>query len=362
MKKLPLHDLHESWGAQFFTQAGWQIPRHYGDAEKELQAATQQAALLDRSYLGKLLVRGSDAVEFIDRISSNDMNQLLASAVCDTVFNTPDGHIVDYCRVLKLDDGLLLISSYLDSRHLNDWLSRFIATQDVLLEDVSDEFNWFTLIGPRSRSLLQGLSDEPITDDDEIIWPTCAAETFPAIKNDHFIIPAYNLCLPADASAQMASQLADRLYVAGGRFMGDQAFQIIRVESGMPDWGSELTSDYNAHEARLLDAVSFTKSSYTGQEVIAWLDTYDNVQKYLMIVDIHGRPDRKPPLNILFFDEPIGTLTSYAYDPLNNRHVGLGYVKKVYTVKGLNLNIEIASGKRRIPGALRVPPNIKDAD
>ncbi len=360
MKKLPLHDLHESWGVQFFEQAGWLIPLHYGGAEKELQAALGHAALLDRSYLGKLLLRGADAVEFVDRISSNDMNELLATTVCDTIFNTPDGHIMDYCRVLKLDDGLLLISSYLDSNHLNDWLNRFVATQDVIIEDVSETFNWFTLMGPHSRSLLQGISEEPITDEDDIIWLNCAGESFPAIKNDHFILPAYNLCFSAKESEKILTGLVDRMYVAGGRFMGDQAFQIIRVESGMPDWGAELTKKYNAHEARLLKAVSFTKGNYTGQEVIAWLDTYDNVQKYLMIVDMDARPDKEPPMNIFFYDEPIGTLTSYAYDPLKKRHVGLGYVKKAFTVEGLNLNVEIDSGKRRIPGALRVPPQIND--
>ena len=357
MKKLPFHDLYESWGAQFIELNGWLIPYHFGDISDEVQAALNRVVLLDRSYLGKLKLTGDDALELLDRITSNDMKGLLASTYCDTIFNTPDGRLVDYCRVINLNPGLLIISSYMDSQHLLEWLERFIVTEDVQVEEAGDRFNWFTLLGPDSLALIHTLADEPVQTDDDVIWLTCAGESFPAIRNDHFLIPAYNLCFPTGDSSELIATLVDLLESHNGMMIGDGAFQIIRVESGMPDWGTEIKPDYNAHEARLLHAVSFTKDNYTGQEVIARLDTYDNVQKYLMIVDIDGKLDHQPPLQIFYDNEEIGTLTSYAFDPLNNRHVGLGYVKKAYTLEGLNLTVEVHSGPRRFAARLRVPPH-----
>ncbi len=356
MKMMPFHELYESWGATFAEQNGWLIPDRFGDISEEVQTALSHVALLDRSYLGKLKITGSDALEFLDRISSNDMKELLASTYCDTIFNTPDGRLVDYCRVINLNPDLLLISSYMDSSHLFEWLERFIITEDVQLEEANDHFNWFTLLGPQSLTLIRALTEDPVNEEDDVIWLKCAGQDFPAIRNDHFLIPAYNLCFPVLESTELVSTLVDLLGNYNGMMIGDSAFQIIRVESGMPDWGTEIKPDYNAHEARLLHAVSFTKGNYTGQEVIARLDTYDNVQKYLMIVDINGKLDRQPPLQIFYDHELIGTLTSYAYDPLQNRHVGLGYVKKPYTIEGLNLKVEVHSGPRRFPAQLRIPP------
>ena len=83
-----------------------------------------------------------------------------------------------------------------------------------------------------------------------------------------------------------ALELLDQLNLLDGKLIGDKAFQITRVESGMPDWSTEITQDYNPLEARLIHAISFTKGCYTGQEVIARLDTYDKVQKYLMIIEL----------------------------------------------------------------------------
>jgi folate-binding protein YgfZ len=149
--------------------------------------------------------------------------------------------------------------------------------------------------------------------------------------------------------------LKDGLATHNGRIIGDTAFQIIRVESGMPDWGTEITQDYNPHEARLTNAISFTKGCYTGQEVIARLDTYEKVQKHLMIIELNEQINGQPPLDLFIEEENIGQMTSYVYDPVYKRNVGLGYVKKMYSSED-NIYVEIMHENTRIPGRLKLPP------
>jgi folate-binding protein YgfZ len=178
---------------------------------------------------------------------------------------------------------------------------------------------------------------------------------FPALENTNFKIPAYNFCIEKKTGPTIASKLSEQLKSLKGNLIGDNAFQIIRVESGMPDYGTEITQDYNPYEARLTYAISFTKGCYTGQEVIARLDTYDKVQKYLMIIELNNKISTPPPLEIFIEDESVGHLTSCTYNPITKKSVGLGFVKKMYTIDN-DIYIEIQTEKKRIPAKLKLPP------
>lgn len=356
MKKLILHDFHQRQGARFKTVNNWMIPAAYANLTVELEAPKTKLALLDRSYLGKVILRGNDALDLLNRISTNDMTGLIVGMVCDTVFTTPKGRIVDYCRVLHMEEGLLVVSSYMDSAHLINWINRFIILEDVEVEDATGRFLWLTLVGPDSLPFVRSISHKRVVQDDEQIWVEYEGTLFPALLNENFLVNAYNFCLPAQEGETLFGWLFQQLLASGGTLIGDEAFQVIRIESGMPDWGTELNENYNPHEARLLNAVSFTKESYTGQEVIARLDTYDKVQKYLMIIEMDDKIDGGLPLDIYLDNDKIGTLTSYADDPLRKRHIGLAYINKQYAVEDFNLQVEVQTARKRIPSVLRKPP------
>ena len=355
MKKLKLHSLHQKLGFTFKDVRDWSIPA-VNNFKKELQAVRNKVALLDRSYLGKILVKGKDGLDLMDRISTNDMKELILGTACDTVFCTPKGRIVDFVKVLHYDNHLLLISSYMNSTHLLEWINRFIILEDVQLEDSSEQFGWFTLIGSEARRFVQKTSGQTIMKEDEIIWLNHDGTTFPALLNTNFNLPAYNFCLPLDEVTAVFEWLVSEIKAFGGTLIGDDAFQILRIESAMPDWGTELTEEYNPHEARLIDAVSFTKGCYTGQEIIARLDTYDKVQKYLMIVELSQRLYAEPPLDIFYDNERIGSLTSYTFNPVSEKCIGLAYIKKNLAVADFDIQIEVKTEAHSITGRLKLPP------
>ena len=355
-KKLILHDFHSSCRAQFINTKNWQIPSNYGDVNSELHFVRDTVGILDRSYLGKISLSGDDTIDFINRISTNDMTKLIMSTVCDTVFITPKGRIVDFCRVIKQEPEYIVISSYVDCTYLMDWINRFLVLETIEIKDVSNKYIWLTLMGPRSRVFLGSLTGQPVIPEDELVWINKFGILFPAFANNNFYVPAYNICLSADRCLEVIEQLRKKLVEFDGGMIGNTAFQITRIKSGMPDWGTELSEDYNPHEARLLKAVSFTKGCYTGQEVIARLDTYDKVQKYLMIIEMQEEVGMSTPFDVYLDDEKIGILTSYAFDPLEKRSIGLGYIKKIYAHDDYNLQVEVDIGDRRIESILRLPP------
>ena len=355
MKQLFLHEIHEEAGADFVTVQDRFIPADYGNVEYELESVNRRVGLLDRSYIGKIFVKGPDALDLLDRISTNDLHYLSVGTMADTVFITPKGRLIDYCRVINASDGLILIGSFFKSDHLIDWINRFIILEDVEVSDASDSYIWMTLLGPYARRFILHFAEKDITSSEDSVWLTIAGENVPALRNSNFNVPAYNLCFDKSKAFEIADELNKTLSYFNGRWIGNTAFQIVRVESGMPDGGTEIIQDYNPHEARLTEAVSFTKGCYTGLEVIARLDTYDKVQKYLMIIELSEKITHQPPLDLIIEDETIGQMTSYVYDPVFKRSVGLGYVKKMYAVEE-DIYVEVEIGEIRIPAKLKLPP------
>ena len=94
MEKLYLHDLHEEAGANFTLVNGCSIPSDYGNVGNELIAINDSVALLDRSYLGKLAISGSDALDLLNRITTNDLQYLALNTMADTVFELLMGNDV----------------------------------------------------------------------------------------------------------------------------------------------------------------------------------------------------------------------------------------------------------------------------
>ena len=355
MNELFLQQLHKQAGANFIPVREWNIPSDYGDLARELKAINQQVALLDRSYLGKITLNGADTLDLLNRVSTNDLLSLAVDTVADTVFATPKGRLIDYCRVVVNRDDSILISSFFKATHLIDWINRFIILEDVSVQDVSSSYAWLTVVGPHARQFIGRISEKSFSEKAMAVWLKMGNTIFPALKNSNFIFPAYNLCFPNSEAAQIMPVLLAELKNFKGQLIGDTAFQILRVESGMPDGVTELTQDYNPHEARLIGAISFTKGCYTGQEVIARLDTYDKVQKYLMILEFGEHISLKPPAEIYIDDENIGHLTSCVYNPVTRKSLGLGYLKKMYTTEN-DLYMEVLDGDIRIPARSRIPP------
>lgn len=355
MNELYLHQVHKQAGANFIEIRDWLIPSDYGDLAGELEAVNQKVALLDRSYLGKTGLTGPDTLDLLNRISTNDLLSLAVDAVADTVFVTPKGRLVDYCRLLMTREEAILISSFFKPDHLIEWINRFIILEDVSVRDVSKDYAWLTLVGLHARQFLGQILHKSVPENEEAIWVKAGGDIFPALKNNNFKYPAYNFCFPNTRSQEIMPLLLNQLEQFQGRLIGDTAFQILRVESGMPDGITEITQDYNPHEARLVHALSFTKGCYTGQEVIARLDTYDKVQKYLMILEFAENVRLQPPLEIFIEEEAIGHLTSFVYNPVTEKSLGLGYLKKMYTTES-DIYMEVQHEDARIPARSRIPP------
>ena len=148
-------------------------------------------------------------------------------------------------------------------------------------------------------------------------------------RSDFLGTSSFDIAVDAEHKERLKTILTDR----GAVPVGVDAVEAVRIERGIPAFGKDLTEDYNPHEANLVHHVSFSKGCYIGQEVIARLQTYKKVSKYL--VGLRWEGEGPAPGSFLAHDgRRMGIVTSAARLPHTGGNVGLGYVRKAFVEDG----------------------------
>ncbi len=152
-------------------------------------------------------------------------------------------------------------------------------------------------------------------------------------------------------SNQDAPAVWNHLVEAGVTPMGTEAYDIVRVENAVPAYGNEMGEPYNPLEAGLIGSIDFAKGCYIGQEVIARLDTYQKVQKYLVTLRFSTESTPAAGSGLVGDGRVIGRVTSLGSIPNGGDTIGLGYVRKAFASEGARLELETpAEGWAEITG------------
>jgi folate-binding protein YgfZ len=232
------------------------------ELDAQYRALREEAGLLHRSERGKLLVRGADAAEFLQGQLTNDIEVLEPGAGCYAALLDRKGHMRADMRVLHLDGGDIWLDTEPETTEaLRSHLDMYKIGREVELDDESEDWTIFSLIGPTAYEVA---GTGPLS-------PEYAQRSY---QRDGVEVLAVGTDLGVDLIARsgFAAQLRDALLGSGAAAVSEQAAEIIRVESGRPRFGREMTNATIPAEAGIDErAVSFTKGCYIGQETVARL-------------------------------------------------------------------------------------------
>ena len=324
-------------GATVFVERhGYQLPGVYSDFASEYEAATTAVGVHDASYMGRLKATGEDGLDLLNRLSTNKVVDLAAGEGAVTVLTTDRGRIIDVLGVVNQGDHVLLLTSPGRQQAVIDWLDKYTIMEDLTVEDVTSETAMLALVGPDSGKLL-GLQSSWGSQDSLTIQPVhLGGFDALAVKQPLGVLPRYWLIAGPDAAGGLWLHLTER----GAVPVGATAMDAVRVNFGVPEYGPELGEPYNPLEAGLIGSVDFAKGCYIGQEVIARLDTYKKVQKYLVSLRFAADASVSPGDALLQDGQPAGTITSVAPAPSDGILKGLGYVKAAMATLGARLDVE----------------------
>ena len=284
-------------------------------------AAHEGAVLVDHPQRGMLQVTGETRLDLIHRMTTQDVKSLTSGQGTATVFTTDIGRIIDRVLLYPSSDTLYMLTGDNHADPLARYLMRNVFfNDDFHLTDISAETAVMGVYGPRAAELLTaaGFTDVDLP---RHHWRQADLDgttayihrTDPVAGAGYFVT-----CRAEDAAAVRACLLA-----AGIVPIDEAAYEYLRIESGLPRFGRELTLDYIPLEANLWDDVSFHKGCYTGQEIIARMESRGKLAKRL--VALRPAAPVEPGSAILSGEREVGTITSAADGPAGP--VALGYVK-----------------------------------
>lgn len=244
------------------------------------QAPLAHGALLDETTCGRIVMRGRDRAALLHRLSTNDIERLKPGQGTQTVLTTPIGRIIDLLTIHAREDSLLLVTSPGQGPTVFSHLKKNIFFNDqVTLEPAGRTLAQIALVGPQAKQLLQG-AGAPALDDlalHAITPATIAGAAIEIARRKPIGGQGFTLYIPAEAAAPVH----DALVAAGAAVWDAGDYDVARIEAGIPAFGKELSQEYIPLETGLLDAVSFSKGCYVGQEIIARMESRGRLAKQL---------------------------------------------------------------------------------
>ncbi len=316
-------------------------------AAEEYLAITGGAAIFDASRHGRLKATGADALDLLNRLSTNKVIDLQPGQGAPTILTTDRGRILDLITVLHTGDHVLLLTSPGLQQPVIEWLDKYTILEDLTVEDVSGSTAMLGVWGPASRTPLETAAGSSLAE-----LPLYGSLEAPVGGEPVHIVSAQ---LPAwsgyyvISSAEAAPKIWQAITNAGVAPIGEEAYEAARINAGIPAHGSELGDDFNPLEAGLIGCIDFAKGCYIGQEVIARLDTYRKVQKYLVKLALDPGVSITQGTTLAQDGRSVGRVTSAAAIPTTGETVALAYVRTKNAVPGAVLALELpASGQARI--------------
>ncbi len=364
-----LAELYKRSGATLIQVDGRLLPEKFTSVEEEYSAAHRYAALFDISHFGKLRITGRDTVDLLNRISTSDLSGMRPGMGKQTFLATEKGRVMDLCTAYMQQESLLLRTSPFNSQNVKKWIEKFIISEDVKVEDVTPNFPMFLVAGPSASDFLKlvahsshrtllDLSKMPLNNfvrtflgQSEVFMSRTRLvldEGFIILINQSDVESVWNQLLQASGDAGVAPA-------------GIGAFEILRIEAGIPLYPSELNEEVNPLEVNNLEAVSFSKGCYVGQEVIARLQTYDKVRRRLVgllaATKMHaGSTVFEAKQSSQDTETEIGVVTSSVRSPGMGKEIALAYVMTQQVVPGSKYVVK--AGGRNVEAELSTLPFI----
>jgi aminomethyltransferase len=303
--------------------------------ETSYTGALEHVAIADERAAGRIFMRGRDRAALLHRLSTNDIERLNPGEGTLTALTTPIGRIIDLLTVHALDDTLLIVTSPDQGPPVFGHLRRNIFFNDqVTLEPAGRTYTQVAVYGPQAARTLAELIGAEIHLPLHGITPaTLAGVSLLLARRKPIGGDSFTLYVPSDG----ADAVYAALLTAGAAALDAETLDVLRVEQGYGAFGRELSQEYIPLETGLLDAVSFTKGCYVGQEIIARMESRGRLAKRLCGLRL-SHPV-VAPAKLQVDGRDAGDLTSAVVSPRFGP-IALAYVRTAYAEPGTVVGVD----------------------
>lgn len=348
MKNTPFTHKHTELGAKMAEFAGYNMPISYSGIKDEHATVRKNAGVFDVSHMGEFMLKGPDALDLVQRVTSNNAAKLDAPGKAQySCLPNNEGGIVDdllvYC--IEPDNVYMLVVNASNIDKDWDWISKH-NTKGVEMHNISDKTGLLAVQGPKAVEYMQELTDMDITN---LKYYTFVKGTFAGVENVVVSATGYTgaggVEIYFEDKDGAGDKIWDEVFRVGGpkgmKPIGLGARDTLRLEMGFCLYGNDIDDTTSPLEAGLGWITKLAKGDFTAKEILE-TQKAEGVKRKLVgfeMVD-KGIPRHGYKIQSTEGDE-IGYVTSGTQSPSLEKAIGMGYVRKDLAVVGTEINIMI---------------------
>jgi aminomethyltransferase len=345
MKDTVLSDVHKSLGAKMAPFGGYNMPIQYDGINAEHETVREAVGVFDVSHMGEFLIKGEHALEFIQRISTNDASRLAIGQVQYSCMTNEKGGIIDDLLIYMLDEQtyMLVVNASNIQKDWN-WLTEQNFCQAELI-DRSDETALLAVQGPYAIDTLQKLTKTKLSEIPYYHFKTVELNGIAdVIVSNTGYTGAGGFEIYVDSAHVM--ELWQAIFSAGRGFrirpIGLGARDTLRLEMGYCLYGNDIDDTTTPLEAGLGWITKFNKDFIASD--ILQDQKVNGPKKKLTGIEMKDRGIPRHGYKISNTDrEMIGHITSGTQSPTLKHGIAIGYVNIEYDKPGQIVLIEIRS-------------------
>lgn len=354
LKQTPLNRVHRELGGKMVDFGGWDMPVQYpaGTIEEHLRTRNH-SGLFDVSHMGEIDVKGSDAIAFVNRITSNDVTKLIDGQAQYSALTTPDGTVIDDLLVYRFAaDHLFLVVNAGTTEKDWEWIRSHHAGESVELKNVSTEYCQIALQGPDALSILQQLTDVPLNDIKYYHFTTGTVDGVESIisRTGYTGEDGFEVYAAAEKGEQLWNKMLEVGKVGtetGVLPCGLAARNTLRLEAGMSLYGHEIDETTTLLEANLGWICKLDKGEFIGREKLAQ-QKEAGLKRRLVGFEITERGIARDDQEVVIGDQRVGKVTSGSPAPYLKKNIGFAYVPAEFAAVGGEIKIDV---RGRLVGA-----------
>jgi aminomethyltransferase len=331
MKNTPFTHKHIDLGAKMAEFAGYNMPISYTGINDEHAAVRNNAGVFDVSHMGEFILKGENALDLIQRVTSNDAAKLKAGQAQYSCLPNEEGGIVDDLLVYCIEENKVYMLVVNASNIEKDWnWIRHHNKKHVEMHNISDKTCLLAIQGPNATKILQPLTDIDMLN---LKYYTFIKGKFAGVDNVLISATGYTgaggVEIYFEEKEGEADKIWDAIFAAGAPLglkpVGLGARDTLRLEMGFCLYGNDIDDSTSPLEAGLGWITKFTKD-FTSKEIFA-TQKAEGIEKKLVGFEMIEKGIPRHGYEIKdYTGAMIGHVTSGTQSPSLGKAIGMGYV------------------------------------
>lgn len=347
MKNTALTEKHISLGAKMVPFAGYNMPVQYEGINAEHATVRNAVGVFDVSHMGEFILKGENALDLIQRVTSNDASKLYDGKIQYSCLPNETGGIVDDLLVYRIDEKtyMLVVNASNIEKDWN-WIQKF-NDKGVEMHNISDQTSLLAVQGPKAADALQSLTDIDLS---SMEYYSFEKGKFAGVDNVLVSATGYTGAGGFEIyfENQYADQIWDAIFKAGAEFgikpIGLGARDTLRLEMGFCLYGNDIDDTTSPIEAGLGWVTKFTKEFTNSAALLAQKEA--GISRKLVGFEMIDRGIPRHDYVVVDADgNQIGKVTSGTQSPSLQKAIGIAYVAKEFAKEGTEIFIDIRNNK-----------------